>query len=108
MAEKYGFTHKSLIFRHIPTTVKRFSANLKSTIRKKEETYLLDTDLAVFAIGHSARDTFSMLYHHGLPMQPKAFAVGVRIEHPQEMINQDQYGKNYPSFLPAAPYKTDR
>ena len=38
-------------------------------------------------------------------MQPKAFAVGVRIEHPQEMINQDQYGKDYPSSLPAAPYK---
>ena len=78
---------------------------LKIYDSQKQETYLLDTDLAVFAIGHSARDTFSMLYQHGLPMQPKAFAVGVRIEHPQEMINQDQYGKNYPSFLPAAPYK---
>ncbi len=72
---------------------------------QKQERYLLDTDLAVFAIGHSARDTFSMLYQHELPMQPKAFAVGVRIEHPQKMINQDQYGQDYPSFLPAAPYK---
>lgn len=38
-------------------------------------------------------------------MQPKAFAVGVRMEHPQEMINKDQYGEHYPDFLPAAPYK---
>lgn len=71
----------------------------------KKETYLLDTDLAVLAIGHSARDTFSMLYKHAVPMQPKAFAVGVRMEHPQEMINIDQYGEHYPDFLPAAPYK---
>ena len=61
--------------------------------------------LLVFAIGHSARDTFAMLHQHEVPMQPKAFAVGVRMEHPQEMINKDQYGEYYPDFLPAAPYK---
>ena len=72
---------------------------------EKEETYLLDADLAVLAIGHSARDTFFMLYDHAVPMQPKSFAVGVRVEHPQEMINVDQYGEHYPEFLPAAPYK---
>ena len=71
----------------------------------KEKTYQLDADLAVLAIGHSARDTFSMLYDHAVPMQPKAFAVGVRVEHPQEMINIDQYGEHHPEFLPAAPYK---
>lgn len=95
------------------TDIQTVSDNNENTILSKlevydsrrKETYLLDTDLAVLAIGHSARDTFSMLYHHGLPMQQKAFAVGVRMEHPQEMINQDQYGKNYPSSLPAAPYK---
>lgn len=72
---------------------------------KKQEKYVLDTELAVFAIGHSARDTFAMLHQHEVPMQPKAFAVGVRMEHPQEMINKDQYGEYYPDFLPAAPYK---
>ena len=94
------------------TDIQTVSDNGETILRKlevydseKKATYLLDTALAVLAIGHSARDTFSMLYHHGLPMQPKAFAVGVRMEHPQEMINQDQYGKNYPSSLPAAPYK---
>lgn len=46
----------------------------------------------VLAIGHSARDTFEMLLRKGIPMEPKAFAVGFRVEHPQEMINQSQYG----------------
>ena len=110
---KYICAHGGEVRFHSQVTdIQTHSDNGQKILRKlkiydsqKEETYLLDTDLAVFAIGHSARDTFSMLYQHGLPMQPKAFAVGVRIEHPQEMINQDQYGKNYSSFLPAAPYK---
>lgn len=110
---KYICAHGGEVRFHSQVTdIQTHSDNGQKILRKlkiydlqKKETYLLDTDLAVFAIGHSARDTFSMLYQHGLPMQPKAFAVGVRIEHPQEMINQDQYGKNYPSFLPAAPYK---
>lgn len=110
---KYICVHGGEVRFHSQVTdIQTHSDNGQKILRKlkiydsqKEETYLLDTDLAVFAIGHSARDTFSMLYQHSLPMQPKAFAVGVRIEHPQEMINQDQYGKNYPSFLPAAPYK---
>ncbi|GFH39668.1 NAD(P)/FAD-dependent oxidoreductase [Pseudolactococcus insecticola] len=45
----------------------------------------------ILAIGHSARDTFSALYEQGVDMSAKAFAVGVRIEHPQEVINQAQY-----------------
>ena len=110
---KYICAHGGEVRFHSQVTdIQTHSDNGQKILRKlkiydsqNQETYLLDTDLAVFAIGHSARDTFSMLYQHGLPMQPKAFAVGVRIEHPQEMINQDQYGKNYPSFLPAAPYK---
>ena len=65
----------------------------------------IPAQVCVLAPGHSARDTFEMLQKRGVYMEPKSFAVGLRIEHPQEMINQDQYGKNYPSFLPAAPYK---
>lgn len=49
-------------------------------------------DLAIFAIGHSARDTYTMLHDHGIAMEPKAFAIGVRIEHPQDIIDQSQYG----------------
>ncbi|MCM1568914.1 MAG: FAD-dependent oxidoreductase [Roseburia sp.] len=59
----------------------------------------------VLAIGHSARDTFQMLYERGIPMEAKAFAVGFRVEHPQEMINRAQYGMAQPGFLGAAPYK---
>ena len=58
----------------------------------------------VFAIGHSARDTFRMLKERKIPMEPKPFAMGVRIEHPQSVINESQYGKNDP-VLPPADYK---
>lgn len=65
----------------------------------------LSVEAAVFAIGHSARDTFEMLCEEGIPMQPKAFAVGLRIEHPQSMINESQYGAGQVPGLPAAAYK---
>ena len=64
----------------------------------------IDSDVVVLAIGHSARDTFQMLYDQKVPMEPKAFAVGLRMEHPRKMIDQLQYGENA-SALPAAPYK---
>jgi len=58
----------------------------------------------IFAIGHSARDTFEMLQNVGVPMEAKPFAMGVRIEHKQELINKAQYGSSeYP--LPSADYK---
>jgi len=59
---------------------------------------------AIFAIGHSARDTFEMLEKSNVPMEPKPFAMGVRIEHPQSLINKSQYGKDRLP-LPPADYK---
>ncbi len=59
----------------------------------------------VLAIGHSARDTFEMLSLKDLDMTAKPFAVGVRIEHPQELINLHQYGEKYYKHLPPANYK---
>lgn len=59
----------------------------------------------VLAVGHSARDTFQMLYDSEIPMQAKAFAVGVRVEHPQTMINYSQYGVDKSEYLQAAAYK---
>nr|WP_027870774.1 FAD-dependent oxidoreductase [[Eubacterium] cellulosolvens] len=59
----------------------------------------------VLAIGHSARDTFEKLAQLPILMQAKPFAVGLRVEHPQAMINADQYGPAAPAFLGAAPYK---
>ena len=63
-------------------------------------------DKLVLAIGHSARDTYEMLYQRGLKMEAKPFAVGLRIEHLQSFINEQQYGKyaNHPR-LKAADYK---
>ena len=68
----------------------------------------VETSAAVLAIGHSARDTFQMLLERNVPMRSKAFAVGVRMEHPQTLINENQYGINYPDSLPAAAYKLTR
>ncbi len=62
---------------------------------------------AVFAIGHSARDTFQMLLDAQVPMEPKPFSMGVRIEHPQSLINHSQYGADNP-VLPPADYKLVR
>ena len=59
----------------------------------------------VLAIGHSARDTFAMLHERKVPLEPKAFAVGLRVEHPQTMVNESQYGMRDPGELGAAPYK---
>lgn len=63
------------------------------------------TDAAVIAIGHSARDTFEMLYDRNIYMEPKSFAVGVRIEHLQKMIDRAMYGTDVHPHLPAASYK---
>ncbi len=65
----------------------------------------INCEQVVIAIGHSARDTFSMLYEKQIPMEAKSFAVGLRVEHPQEMINESQYGRKNPKDLGAAPYK---
>ncbi len=65
----------------------------------------IPTDAVILAIGHSARDTFSVLEKRGIPMQPRAFAVGLRIQHPQRMIDESQYGTADPQILGHASYK---
>ena len=65
----------------------------------------VDTENLILAIGHSARDTFELLYKKGLNMEKKNFSVGVRIEHLQDMINLSQYGNITKLHLPPAEYK---
>ena len=65
----------------------------------------IECDVLVLAVGHSARDTFSMLHSHGINMRSKPFAVGVRVQHNQDMINFSQYGAKYKDALPPASYK---
>jgi len=66
----------------------------------------ISCEALVLSIGHSSRDTYEMLNSQGIFMEPKAFAIGVRVEHPQGLINQSQYGKfaDHPR-LKAADYK---
>ena len=66
--------------------------------------YRLLCEALILAPGHSARDTFQMLYESGLPMERKPFAVGVRIEHSQEAVSRAQFG-GFWDKLPAADYK---
>ena len=65
----------------------------------------LAAEYVVLALGHSARDTFEMLYEKKIKMEAKPFAVGMRVEHPQELINLSQYGKREEKNLGNAPYK---
>jgi uncharacterized FAD-dependent dehydrogenase len=51
----------------------------------------INADAVILSTGHSARDIFEMLHHQGILIEPKAFALGVRIEHPQEIIDKAQY-----------------
>lgn len=66
----------------------------------------LTTDHLILAIGHSARDTYTLLHKRNLDLSPKVFAIGVRIEHLKKWIDHAQYGKsaNHPE-LPAGKYK---
>ena len=64
----------------------------------------IPTSVAILAIGHSARDTFEMLHSMGIAMEPKAFAMGVRVQHTREWVNRTQYG-DFADRLPSADYK---
>ena len=64
-----------------------------------------DTDIVVLACGHSSRDTFEVLNEMKVPMEAKSFAVGVRVIHPQTLINKAMYGVEEHEALPAADYK---
>ena len=74
------------------------------TVEGPQGAYDLPCDALVLSPGHSARDTFRMLHDAGVPMEQKAFAIGVRIEHPQSAISLAQFGPAWEQ-LPAADYK---
>lgn len=66
------------------------NGTLKAIIVNGEE---IACETLVLAIGHSSRDTYEMLYNKGITLTPKPFAIGVRIEHLQSLIDENQYGK---------------
>lgn len=92
----------------------RFNSKVTDFIIKDEEITALeingeerlDCSVVILAIGHSARDTFEVLNERGIDMCRKPFSIGVRIEHPQEVINRAQYGNQAGNpVLGAADYK---
>jgi len=89
------------------TLTKVITRNKKVTgiiVKNENEEYEIETDKLILAIGHSARDTYSMIKNIGADMEQKNFSVGVRIEHKQDMINESQYG-TFKKYLGAADYK---
>ena len=97
---KYLFNTKFIGFKHKNGVLQ--SLILQNTKTGEESEF--ETSVAVLALGHSARDTFTMLNNCGLEMQAREFAVGVRIEHLASEIGKAQYGKRYIN-LPTADYK---
>jgi len=87
-----------------------YEANSIAALRIQDyatnQTYTLPAHHVVLALGHSARDTFTMLHRHAVAMQAKPFSIGVRIEHPQNVIDRARWGQHagHP-LLGAADYK---
>lgn len=97
-----------ILFSHKLTEIYSKNNNLVKievdNLENNEKTFF-ETKHLILCLGHSARDTFEMLYKNGIEIKQKPFAMGVRIEQKQEDINQNQYGKNYDKRLPNADYK---
>ena len=64
----------------------------------------LEAEATILATGHSARDIYELLHERGVLIEAKPFALGVRVEHPQSLIDQAQYGRPERGILPAASY----
>lgn len=73
------------------TDIKIDNNRVTGVIINKEE--FVPAEVLILAIGHSARDTFEMLYTNKVEIIQKSFSIGVRIEHPQKLVNGSQYGK---------------
>ena len=91
----------TVLFHHKLTDIEISGSRRSLTVNYENS---MPFTVLVLALGHSARDTFHMLYRRQMQMEAKPFAVGVRVEHPQEMINAIQYGAAG-STMEAAPYK---
>ncbi len=90
-----------ILFKEKVTDFKIEEGKIVSVIASKE----YRTDTVILAIGHSSRETIKRLYDLGVIIEPKDFAVGVRIEHLQKEINKSQYGNKTKLNLPPADYK---
>ena len=96
----------SVLFRTKLTGIERAEGSVCAAVCESPEGRItIETGAVFLAAGHAARDTFEMLRKNGVALSPKPTAVGLRIEHPQKLINDSQYGKysdllsrNYPAI----------
>ncbi|MEG1292544.1 MAG: FAD-dependent oxidoreductase, partial [Lachnospiraceae bacterium] len=103
--EAWGGTY---LFQTCVTDFEFQGNDLKAVLCKNQQTgenIKIATQIAVLAIGPSARDTFELLLSKQFEMEAKSFAVGMRVEHPQAMISENQYGIEAAKKLPPASYK---
>ncbi len=87
-----------VLFNHFVTDIIHENGNIKGVIVNNNEN--IYSDNVLFAIGHSARETYKMLHRNNLIIEPKPFSIGLRIEMLQERLNESQYGelKNHPNI----------
>ncbi len=98
----------TILFNHKFIDFKTNNNSLKNVIYENvitKETFELNTDTLILAIGHSSRDTFYKLHDKGIFLEPKNFSVGLRIEHLRKDIDTAQYGTITKLHLPPADYK---
>ena len=98
--EKMGGT---FLYNTCLTDIKVEDNKIKEIVVNNKES--IKCDALILAIGHSARDTFKLLYDLGLDMTPKPFAIGVRVQHSQKDIDLAQFGEKYKKILSPATYK---
>ena len=80
------------------------NGNIKGVVTSKGES--ISAEAVILATGHSARDIYDILKRNRIELEPKPFAMGIRIEHPQALINDIQYHRDQQStFLPSAEYR---
>lgn len=91
-----------VLFETALTGIETENGEIKAVLLTGDRRY--EVSELVLAIGHSARDSFSMLHRSGVMLAQKDFAIGLRIEHPQTAIGRAQYGKSF-ALLPPADYK---
>lgn len=85
-------------------TLKDITINENKVTQIKINDEIIDAENLILALGHSSRDTFKMLIKNNLKITSKPFAIGVRVQHKQKLIDINQYGKEYKN-LPKANYK---
>ncbi|EJP23610.1 pyridine nucleotide-disulfide oxidoreductase [Lachnoanaerobaculum sp. ICM7] len=85
--------------------IKDNKKKIEAVNNRNGEHEIIECENIILALGHSARDTFKALKEMGVYMEPKSFALGIRVSHSQHLIDVSQYGNKEAKFLSPAPYK---